>query len=176
MAGKILKHIWVTLFAVTLCFVSLEAFSKGDVKSGGDTSRNPVLGVNFIGGWGGFWGGEIEVDFKMGDSMSLAPRIGGAGFNTLDVGASLRFGIIDGKRPHGFWVGPSLDLLFDSANKWGGGTGGWGLYIVPAAEFGWRYTFDFGLSLQPLIRAGVWVNGNGLWFYLTGGWGIGYAF
>ncbi|MDH5681494.1 MAG: hypothetical protein OEZ36_07900 [Spirochaetota bacterium] len=181
MSGKILKHVGVTFFVMTLCFLSVEAFSSKKILSGGDTKRNPVVGLNFMGnGW--FFGGEVEVDFKMGDSMSLAPRLGLVGFNTFAPGVSLRFGIIDGKRPHGFWAGPAVDfIIYGSGTKWAWNknytyTSG-GVFFVPAGEFGWRYTFDFGLSLQALTRLGALLGGNaGNYFYWSLGPGVAYAF
>ncbi|MDH4128265.1 MAG: hypothetical protein OEV44_05890 [Spirochaetota bacterium] len=170
----------VSLVMLTFFMLGINnSFAKGGTLSGGDTKRNPVLGLNFIGGHYDF-GTEVEVDFKVGSAMSIAPRLGLTGFNWISPGVSVRFAIIEGVRPHGFWVGPSCDLIFGKyKNRWNAVTGQWEnktfLAIAPAVEFGWRYTFDFGLSLQPLTRLGVYL-GDGTGFFWVAGFGVGYAF
>ncbi len=146
------------------------SFAKGDVLSGGDTGRNPVLGVNFV--FGKYWAGaELEVDIGLGKAISIAPRLGIARYAWVSPGCSLRFAIIKGQRPHGFWVGPSIDFIFHEYNN----DDDLGVIFTPAAEFGWRYTFDFGLSLQPFTRLGVY-TGHETGFFWVLAVGIGYAF
>ena len=100
----------------------------------------------------------------------------------MTMGIAARFGIIKGVRPHGFWAGPAVDVnivfikklveeyeeyLDEDVKK------AFALF-VPSAEFGWRYTFDFGLSLTAHIRIGAYV-GKFSGFYLGTYWGVGYA-
>ncbi len=146
--------------------------SKGKILSGGNTKPKYVIGLNFVGGH--FKGGaEVEFDIGLTRGFSLAPRLGLNDFNFIAPGISFRFGIIKGKRPHGFWVGPSIDFIFFDNRGIGGNQNK--VILTPAAEFGWRYTFDFGLSLQPLTRLGVFL-GDGSGFFWILGVGVGYAF
>ena len=155
-----------SLIVTALLMVAVYAFPKGDALAGGATGKNPAVTLNLL--VGDLDRGELEVDFKLGDKMSLAPRL----FSDFDwyngLGASLRFGIAGGKRPHGLWVGPSLEFIFwDTIFKKS-------TQITLAGEFGWRYTLDFGLTLQPLIRIGF--GSGGIDLYGQAGAGIGYAF
>lgn len=147
------------------------AVGQSNVLPGGDTTRKPVLGLNFF--FGSFNSGlELEVDLKITPKMSVAPRIGFAdNLNAFAPGVSIRFGIIQGVRPHGFWVGPSAQFFFYNrkANR--------NFIMAVAAEFGWRYTFDFGLSLTPFTRLGGQigdVRGTAVFWDIGGG--VGYAF
>ncbi len=151
--------------------------SKGKVVSGGNTKPKYVVGLNFVGGkfGGGRFnsGAEAEIDIGLSSKISIAPRLGLADFDVFAPGASLRFGIIGGKRPHGFWIGPSLDFFF--FNNRGNRGNQSKVVITPAGEFGWRYTFDFNLSLQALTRVGFFA-GDGSGFFWALGVGVGYAF
>ncbi len=151
--------------------------SKGKIVSGGNTKPKYVVGLNFIGGKFGSGrfnsGAEIEIDIGLSSKISIAPRLGFADFDVFAPGASLRFGIFKGKRPHGFWVGPSLDFFF--FNNRGNTRNQSKVIITPAGEFGWRYTFDFNLSLQALARVGFFL-GDGSGFFSTLGVGVGFAF
>ncbi|GMT48562.1 MAG: hypothetical protein IEMM0008_0101 [bacterium] len=163
----------------TLVFVIIMAFTvqlsfakgKGNVLSGGNTKPKYVIGLNFVGGH--FNGGaEVEFDIGLSKGFSIAPRLGLNDFNFFSPGVSFRFGIIKGKRPHGFWVGPSVDFIFFNSRYTGNRSR---VVITPAAEFGWRYTFDFNLSLQALTRMGFY-TGYGSGFFWVLGVGVGYAF
>ncbi len=151
------------------------SFAKPSDKtlSGGDTKRNPVIGLNFF--WGKFKGAaEIEGDIRIHKIISIAPRIGLDQSNYFTPGVSLRFGIIKGKRPHGFWVGPALDFIFyRTTDVFGNKT----THLNPTltAEFGYRYTFKFGLSLLAMARGGWFFNAGGGFYWITGP-GVGYAF
>jgi hypothetical protein len=49
--------------------------------------------------------------------------------------------------------------------------------FTPSVEFGWRYTFGFGLSFQALMRLGLHIDTNiTLGFYGLVGIGVGYSF
>ncbi len=195
----------VKVFIFTLVLFSLAQLSFADsVLSGGDTDRKYVIGINLTGGVFGFQI-ELEGDIGLGKSISIAPRLGGTGLSSPPssilsnnyssspseigvrnwpaflLGISGRFAIIKGVRPHGFWIGPSMDIIFSTYhrlklpsltydNKFL-------IIFTPSAEFGWRYTFDFGLSLQVMVRLGLHIDTNAtLGFYGLGGMGVGYSF
>jgi hypothetical protein len=193
----------IKIFSLTLVLFSLAQLSfAASVLSGGNTDNRYVVGANFVGGTFGFQL-EVEGDIGINESFSIAPRIGGTGFGSIHssslssnyssnkgeigvtewaaflIGVSARFGIIQGLRPHGFWIGPSMDIIFTKYHKIKiGGYDKKSLVIfTPSAEFGWRYTFDFGLSLQALIRLGFYFDTNTtIGLYGLGGIGIGYSF
>ena len=159
---NLIKYIFI--FLIITNFI----FADNNVLSGGDIDRNPVLGCNFL--WGEFGGHlEVELDIGINKIFSIAPRLGVTDFNWFTTGCSFRFGIIKGIRPHGFWAGPSIDVILYKINKNGDPI------IVITGEFGWRYTFKFGLSLQPITRLGFYV-GDSEGFYWNLGVGVGYAF
>lgn len=159
---------------IILIFTFLIIFASSgytnDILPGGATERKPVLSLNFMGGTYDA-GLELEIDFNLNESMSLAPRLGLSHMEWFAPGVSLRFGIIKGKRPHGFWVGPSMDFIVSDR----GSNNSTRIILTPAAEFGWRYTFDFGLSITPMARLGFYV-GDGDGAFWSTGLGLGYAF
>lgn len=161
----------IRVILITLLLLGITSYSfANEVLPGGDTDRNPVLGINFFGG--NDLGIEFEIDIALSSVISLAPRVGITDFDWFSPGISVRFGIIKGERPHGFWIGPSADFIIIT-NR--GPLKEDAFVVAISGEFGWRYTFDFGLSLQAFTRWGYYFgDGNGLFWRL--GIGAAYAF
>ncbi len=167
MKNKKIRLILMIVFMLSV-IGTVNSFA-GSTRSGGDTGRNPVISFNLYGGEFQLTG-EVEIDIRLTNSFSIAPRAAYISFDWWAPGVSLRFGIIEGVRPHGFWIGPSCDFIFHRFN------GETNLIITPAAEFGWRYTFGFGFSLQIFTRLGARIGYGPDGFFWGVGAGIGYAF
>mgnify|MGYP006902047580 CR=1 FL=1 len=187
---KIKRHILLTIvFIFILSTFSVSLYAEGGVFEGWDTGRNPFLGLN-IGGFGWlykydnvYWYGtyensyhytrmtlELEVDFKVAGFFSIAPRLGTGGFDFFSFGSAFRFGFTN-SRPHGLWIGPAIDFFIggDHAGKKNA------FKIAITGELGWRYTFNFGLSLAPYVRLGAHIlETSGFMWGL--GLNIGYSF
>ncbi len=177
------KTIPIIILAL-IAFISFPIFAdvhgtdtSGAPIQGGDIDRNPAIGLNFLGGVFK-WGAEFELDFALSRKISLAPRLGLMDFGWFAPGLSVRFAIIKGKRPHGFWIGPAVDFIFASDREIDNG-----IYrrdseflVGVSGEFGYKYTFSFGLYLQALVRFGYFFAKEHPGFYWTGGVGAGYAF
>jgi hypothetical protein len=191
----------ILIFILLLSVLVKPSFAKQSVLAGGDTDRAYVIDFNVMVGVFGLQL-EGEMDIRINESVSIAPRGGVIGLALTDgslfsgsfvdkgievkswpaymAGISARFAVIKGVRPHGFWVGPSMDVIFGfyrESNMYGLSAKKLLITFTPSAEFGWRYTFSFGLSFQALVRFGLWVDtGQSLGFYGIGGVGIGYSF